>query len=75
MGKKFVFEIESYEGVTMMAFEVAVNGDELEVTKTIGCDHADTDGDYIFNTESNLYRIQSNLIRIEGGMGIHGSML
>ena len=67
MGKKFVFEIESYEGITMMAFEITVNGDELEITKTMDCNHADTDGDYIFDTEADLYRIQSDVIRIEWG--------
>lgn len=66
MGKKFVFEIESYYGATMMAFEITVNGDELEVTKTMDCNHADTDADYIFGTEADLYRIQSDMLRMEG---------
>lgn len=65
MGKKFVFEIESYDGVTMMAFEIAVNGNELVITKTKDCNHADTDADYIFDTDSDLYRIQSDVFRIE----------
>lgn len=65
MGKKFVFEIESYEGATMMAFEVTINGDELEITKTMDCSHADTDADYIFDTEADLYRIQSDMLRME----------
>ena len=67
MSKKFVFEIESYEGATMMAFEVTINGNELEITKTMDCSHADTDVDYIFDTEADLYRIQSDIFRIEGG--------
>ena len=67
MGKKFVFEIESYEGATMMAFEITISGDNIEITKTMDCSHADTDGDYIFETESDLYRIQSDRFRIEGG--------
>ena len=52
MSKTFVFEIESYEGVTMMAFEITANGDELEITKTSDCSHADTDNDYIFETDA-----------------------
>ena len=68
MGKKFVFEIEAYDGNTMMAFEVTVNGDELEITKTMDCNHADTDADYIFDTEADLYRIQSDTLRFEGGV-------
>lgn len=66
MNKKIVFEIESYEGCTMMAFEVTINGDEVEITKTMDCSHADTDGDYIFDTESDLYRIQSDIFKIKG---------
>lgn len=65
MSKTFVFEIESYEGATMMAFEITVNGDELEITKTSDCSHADTDNDYIFETDANLYRIQSDIYHIE----------
>ena len=66
MSKKFVFEIESYEGATMMAFEISINGEELEITKTMDCSHADTDADYIFDTEADLYRIQSDVYKIEG---------
>lgn len=65
MSKNFVFEIESYDGNTMMAFEIAVKGDELEIVKTLDCSHADTDNDYIFETESDLYRIQSDIWRME----------
>ncbi len=67
MNKKIIFEIESYEGCTMMAFEVTINGDEVEITKTMDCNHADVDADYIFDTESDLYRIQSDRFKIEGG--------
>ena len=49
----------------MMAFEISVNGNELEITKTKDCNHADTDADYIFDTDSDLYRIQSDVFRIE----------
>jgi len=65
MSKNFVFEIEADDGNTIMAFEIAVNGDELEIVKTLDCDHADTDNDYIFETEADLYRIQSNKFRME----------
>jgi hypothetical protein len=65
MNKKFVFEIESYEGITMMAFEITINGDELEITQTMDCNHADTDSDYIFETDANLYRIQSDVYHLE----------
>ena len=65
MGKKFVFEIESDNGITIMAFEITVKGDELEITKTMDCNHADTDGDYIFDIENDLYRIQSNKFSME----------
>lgn len=49
----------------MMAFEIAVSGDELEIVKTLDCNHADTDNDYIFETEADLYRIQSDNLRME----------
>ena len=65
MSKHFVFEIESYEGNTMMAFEIAVNGDKIDIVKTLDCSHADIDNDYIFETTSNLYRIQSDYLRME----------
>lgn len=60
MGKKFVFEIEAYDGNTIMAFEIEVKGDEIEILKTLDCSHADTDNDYIFETAADLYRIQSD---------------
>lgn len=60
MSKKFVFEIEAYDGNTIMAFEIEVKGDEVEILKTLDCSHADTDNDYIFETEADLYRIQAD---------------
>ena len=66
MAKKFVFEIESYEGITMMAFEATITGNEIEITKTMDCSHADTDGDYIFDTDADLYRIQSDIYKMKG---------
>ena len=58
---KFTFEIETSDGNGIMAFEISVaeNG-ELEITKTWNCNLADVDGDYIFNTENSLYRIQAD---------------
>lgn len=50
----------------MMAFEISINGDELEITKTKDCSHTDTDGDYIFDTDADLYRIQSDVYKMEG---------
>ena len=60
MGKRFVFEIEAYDGNTIMAFEIEVKGNELEILKTLDCSHADTDNDYIFGTKAELYRIQAD---------------
>ena len=51
----------------MMAFEITVKGNELYITKTANCSHADTDADYIFDTDADLYRIQSDKFSIEGG--------
>ena len=60
---KITFEIEDYFGNTMIAFEVKVNEDgEVDVTQTLNCSHADTDGDYIFDTDNKLIRIQNDNI-------------
>lgn len=60
--KKFSFEIENSSGGTMMAFEVSVNEKgELDVTKLQDCSLADVDGDYIFNTDNQLFRIQCDV--------------
>ena len=58
---RVTFEIEEYHGDTFLAFEIAIfdNG-EIEVTKNHYCSLADVDGDYIFNTENDLYRIQKD---------------
>ena len=52
-----VFEIEDYYGNTVMAFTVDEKGN---VVKTENCNLADVDGDYIFDTDAPLYRIQAN---------------
>ncbi len=60
--KKFSFEIENDNGGTMMAFEVSINETgELNVTQTQNCNLADVDDDYIFNTDNQLFRIQSDI--------------
>ena len=52
-----VFEIEDYYGNTVMAFAVDKKGN---VVKTENCNLADVGGDYIFDTDAPLYRIQAN---------------
>lgn len=52
-----VFEIEDPNGNTIMAFMVDEAGD---IIKTINCSHADTDGDYLFDSEAKLVRIQQD---------------
>lgn len=54
--KKITIEIENYNGNTLMAFEVNEN---MQITKFLGCEIADIDGDYIFNTDNDLIRIQA----------------
>lgn len=58
---RVTFEIEEWHGDTFLAFEIAIfdNG-EIDVTKYHHCSLADTDGDYIFETENELYRIQKD---------------
>lgn len=60
---KISFEIEDYFGNTMMAFSINVEEkDDIDVELTQNCSHADTDGDYIFDTDNPLLRIQSDNI-------------
>lgn len=56
------FEIEKYNGDTFLAFEISIdeNGD-IDITRTKDCSLADVDGDYIFDTDNELYRIQSEV--------------
>ena len=59
--KKISFEIEHPSGDTYMAFELTIDDNgNAEVTKTRNCDLADIDGDYMFDTDNDLYRIQGN---------------
>ena len=58
---KVSFEIEHYNGDTYMGFEVYINDDgTIGVSKTYNCCVADIDGDYIFDTNNSLYRIQAD---------------
>ena len=49
-----VYEIEDYYGNTLCAFEVKKG----QVEKMKECSLADVDGDYIFETNQQLTRIQ-----------------
>lgn len=56
------FEIEHYNGNTYFAFMLSVKDDgTVEVVETNGCCVADVDGDYIFDTENDLYRVQATV--------------
>lgn len=55
------FEIEHYNGDTYMGFMLSIKDDgTVEVIQERDCSLADVDGDYIFDTENNLYRIQAD---------------
>lgn len=55
------FEIEHYNGDTYLAFMAKIQDDgNIDVVQTSNCSHADTDGDYIFDTNNNLIRIQAD---------------
>lgn len=59
--KRVSFEVEHYNGNGYMAFMLSIKDDgTVEVINTSGCSLADVDGDYIFDTENNLYRIQAD---------------
>ena len=55
------FEIEHYDGDTYMSFMLSIKDDgTIDVIKESNCSLADIDGDYIFNTDNSLYRIQAD---------------
>ena len=55
------FEIEHYNGSTYMGFMLSIKDDgSVEVIETSECSLADIEGDYIFETENNLYRMQAD---------------
>ena len=59
---KISFEIENYNGDTYLGFMLSIKDDgTVDVINTLKCDLADVDGDYIFKTDNDLYRIQINL--------------
>jgi hypothetical protein len=55
------FEIEHYNGSTYMGFVLSIKDDgTVDVIKTSECNHADTDEDYLFDTDNELLRIQAD---------------
>ena len=59
--KRVSFEIEHYNGNTYMGFMLSIKDDgSVEVIDTKECSQADVDGDYIFDTDNDLYRIQAD---------------
>ncbi len=58
--KRISFEIEHYNGSTYMGFMLSIKDDgSIEVIKESDCSLADIGGDYIFDTDNDLYRIQA----------------
>lgn len=54
-------EIEHYNGSTYMGFMLSIKDDgSVEVIKTSECSLADIDGDYLFDTDNELLRIQAD---------------
>lgn len=55
------FEIEHYNGNTYMSFMLSIKEDgTVEVINERDCSLADVDGDYIYDTDNSLYRIQAD---------------
>lgn len=55
------FEIEHYNGSTYLGFVLSIKDDgSVEVLQTENCSLADTDGDYLFDTDNDLHRIQAD---------------
>lgn len=56
------FEIEHYNGSTYMGFMLSIKDDgTVDVINVSDCSLADVDGDYIFDTDNDLYRIQADV--------------
>ena len=51
-----IIEIEDYNGNTIMAISIDKNGN---IDNMLNCSIADIDGDYLFNTDKELIRIQA----------------
>ena len=52
-----IIEIEDYNGNTIMAMSIDKNGN---IDNMLNCNIADIDDDYLFNTDKELIRIQSD---------------
>ena len=58
--KQVSIEIEHYNGDTYMSFILFLKEDgSVGILNPRNCSLADVDGDYLYNTENNLYRIQA----------------
>lgn len=58
--KRVSFEIEHYNGSTYMGFMLSIKDDgSVEIIQESNCSLADIEGDYIFETDNDLYRIQA----------------
>ena len=55
--KNKVLDIEDYIGNTIMAIEIDKNGN---IIKFSNCNIADIEGDYMFDTEKDLIRLQAD---------------
>ena len=51
-----IIEIEDYNGNTIVAISIDKNGN---IDNMLNCSIADIDGDYLFNTDKELMRIQA----------------
>lgn len=57
---RVAIEIEHYSGETYFGFLLATMDDgSVRIIETRDCSLADTDSDYLFNTEHELYRMQA----------------
>ena len=55
------FTMEHFNGDSYMSFILSIKEDgSIEIVDTDNCSCADTDGDYIFDTDNDLYRIQAD---------------
>lgn len=59
--KQVSFEIEHYNGNTYMGFVLSIKDDgSVDIIQTENCSLADTDGDYLFDTDNDLLRVQAD---------------
>lgn len=59
--RRISFEVEHYNGSTYMGFMLSIKEDgSVDVIASSNCSLADIEpGDYIFDTDNTLYRIQA----------------